>query len=76
MLLGKLKSKPVLVFNMKKEYIRNGSMAPFIVSLGTGWNKWSTPHPSCFNPGKEPQCPLNRRLGELQSWCGCYGEGK
>ena len=36
MLLGKLKSKPVLVFTTK-ENTRNGSMAPFIVSLGTGW---------------------------------------
>jgi hypothetical protein len=24
--------------------------------------------------GKKPRCPLNRRLGGLQVWSGCFGE--
>jgi len=64
MLLGKLKSKPVLVFTMK-EYTRNCSMA-------LGGSEWLMPHPSCLNTGKELLCPL----GEPQSCCGCFGDGK
>lgn len=41
-------------------------------ALAMGGSEWSAPHPSCLNPGKEPLCPL----GEPQSWCGCFGEGK
>jgi hypothetical protein len=38
----------------------------FFTSVLDG-REWSTSSPSCFSSVKEPQCPLNRRLGEPQS---------
>jgi len=37
---------------------------------------WFISYPGCFNPKEEPQYPLNRRMGRLQSQYGCFGEEK
>jgi hypothetical protein len=47
-------------------------MAPFTVSLGTGWQRVVNYTHQLLESWKEPLCPL----GEPQSWCGCFGEGK
>jgi hypothetical protein len=47
---------------------RGEGKAPLILNLGAGWKKVV----AC----KERRCPLNMRLGELQSRSGCSGEEK
>jgi len=32
--------------------------------------------PAALPPCKSPLYPLNRKLGGLQSWSGCFGEAK
>jgi len=39
-------------------------------------NEWSTSRPGHFTSGKEPQYPLNERLGGPQSLSGRFGEEK
>jgi len=40
----------------------------FKAALGGG--EWLTSRPGCLTPGKEPQYPLNKRLGEPHSQSG------
>jgi len=49
-------------------------IAPRVLDLGARW-RWVdsfTPRP-LYPPGKEPQYPMDRRLGGPQSWSGCGG---
>jgi hypothetical protein len=58
-----------------KAYWGSGGMAPRILDIGTRW-RWvvSFTHRPLFPPGKEPLVPLDKRLGESQSWSRRCGE--
>jgi len=47
----------------------------FFTSVLDG-SEWSTSSPGHFSSVKEPQCPLNRRLGDPQSQFGYFEEWK
>jgi hypothetical protein len=49
-------------FHTLKAYRGSRSIAPLIFNLDARC-EWLISHPSHFIPGKEPLCPLNRRLG-------------
>ena len=52
------------------------SIAPLILNLDSRWWRVVRSLPSCFIPANDPTYPLNRRLGELQSRSGRFGEEK
>jgi hypothetical protein len=51
-------------------------IAPLILNLSLGGNKWSTLRPGYLHPGKEPQRPLKRRLVGPRRRYGRFGELK
>ena len=61
-----------------KEKISKGKTTywgdPFTLTAAVGGGKLISSPPGYFTPGKEPEYPLNRRLGESQSWARCFGE--
>jgi hypothetical protein len=54
-----------------KTYKGSRDTAPLILNLSS---RWPISHPGHFTHRKEPQCPLKRRLGGLQSQSTCGKE--
>jgi hypothetical protein len=66
----KCKSKFVPIHTMKA----NGALvvqAHLFLILALDEDEWLTSRPGHFTARKEPQYPLNMRLGGPRSWCGC-----
>jgi hypothetical protein len=61
---GKGNVVPVHTMNT---YRWTGGIAPLILNLGKDEGERSTTYPGCFTPRKQPQFPLNRRLGGHQN---------
>jgi hypothetical protein len=57
---------------MKAHLVIRG-IAPLIMNLGARRRSVVSFTPRPFYPGKQPRCPLNRRLGGPQSWIGRFG---
>jgi len=47
-----------------------GKGRPVTCQGGRDWGRWSTPNPGRFTAGKQPYCPLHRRLGAPQGKSG------
>jgi len=58
-----------------KAYTGNRGIIPFL-KWGLDGSKWLTSCPGRFAPVKEPQHPLNTRLGGPQSQSGYFGDSK
>jgi len=54
----------------------SGGVTPRILNLGTRWRLVVTYAPAALPSGKEPRCPLDRRLSGSQNWSGCGGTEK
>ena len=70
---------PVDITDLSKStpwrHMENGGRAPLILDLGIRRRRWSPFRPNRFTPDKEPQYPLNRRLGTNKSQCGLLSKG-
>jgi hypothetical protein len=73
--LGKEKGKLLPSQTMKAYRGAEVQLHSSLTSVLDG-GKWSTSHPGWFTPRKEPQYPLNMKLGGPQSWSGHYREEK
>jgi hypothetical protein len=59
-----------------KAYRGSRGMAPLILCLCARWSRGVTVAARPLCPGREPQHPLNKRLGGPQTWYGCFAEEK
>jgi hypothetical protein len=80
--IPKLKQSALVTFKLKKVKVKLSCYMPnrhrgeaeiqlyrYLTQV-LEWGGWSVPCPDCFNPRKETQYPLYRRLGGLQGQSG------
>ena len=69
------KFSPVLNYVSLLEHIRRrGSIAPFILHLGTGWKAMLTLQPRRFKVEKELSIATGQQIKRVHSWSGGFGD--